>query len=96
MKVKSMDEDFESIMICAIRYALGRRTYIVGTVCGFVKSRLPEISDKSLYVIERDIREHGHIGNDAYGDLMDFREWMALLEAVMKEMNKRGVKSNDR
>lgn len=82
-------EDFESIIICAIRYALGRRTYIVGTVCRFVLKYLGKISDKSLYVIERDIREHGHIGSDAYGDKCDFDDWMKVLDAVRNEMNRR-------
>ena len=73
----TIPDDFASVMICAIRYALGRRTYMPSIVCGFVKPKLPEMSKKDLYVIIRDIEEAHN-----YGDDMDYRVWIDLLEAA--------------
>lgn len=83
---ENISDDFASIMICAIRYALGRRTYMPSIVCNFVKQRIPNMSDKDLYVIIRDIKECRD-----YGDDCDKREWMSLLEAAKHECDVRGV-----
>ena len=55
-----MTNDDALIVLCAVRYALGRRTYIVSTVCRYVKSKLKQFSDNDLYNIKRDIIEHGN------------------------------------
>ena len=51
------DEDIGTIAVCAVRYALGRETYMPSLVQGFVK-RHPEIVDeKTRTVMIRDINE---------------------------------------
>lgn len=51
------DEDLGTIAICAVRYALGRETYMPGIVQGFVR-RHPEIVDENVRtVMLRDINE---------------------------------------
>ena len=81
------DDDFFTIIICAIRYALGRRTYMPSLVCGFAKQYIKQIPTKDLYVIIRDIKEHGSrsYGAEAYGDECDFKTWMDFLELVKTE-----------
>ena len=50
------DEDLGTIVICAVRYALGRQTYMPGLVQEFVM-RHPEIVDKRVKgVMLEDIR----------------------------------------
>ena len=83
---EKISEDFASIMICAIRYALGRRTYMPSVVCNFVKPRIPKMSDKDLYVIIRDIKECRD-----YGDDCDKKEWMSLLHEAEKECEQRSA-----
>ena len=39
--------------------------------------------------MERDIIEHGRFGEDAYGDDMDLKDWMDLLNDIREEMNRR-------
>lgn len=55
------DEDLGAIAICAVRYALGRESYMPGLVQDFVK-RHPEIVDENVRnVMIRDINEEDRI-----------------------------------
>lgn len=49
------DDDLECIIGCAMRYALGRSTYMPSLVCDFIKKHLDILSKKSLEVMIRDI-----------------------------------------
>lgn len=51
-----LDDDFFTIIVCAIRYSLGRRTYMPSLVCGYASRYIKQIPTKDLYVISRDIR----------------------------------------
>lgn len=51
------DDDFGCIINSAVRYALGRGTYMPGVVCDFVLKYLPIIMDKTKIVIIRDLEE---------------------------------------
>lgn len=73
------NDDFGAICNCAIRYCLGRRTYMPTIVIGFITPYLPVVSDKTLWCFERDIEEHGKLGLD----------WMRFLKAVKDEIAKR-------
>lgn len=86
-----LDDDLFTIIICAIRYALGRRTYMSSLVCGYAKQYIKQIPTKDLYVISRDIREHGSrsFGAEAYGDECDLKTWMNFLEVVETEYKSR-------
>lgn len=53
-----IDENFESMMISALRYALGRKSYIVGLTIDYLTPLLPSLSDGALTVMECDITEH--------------------------------------
>jgi hypothetical protein len=72
-------DDFASVMICAIRYSLGRMTYMPSVVCRFVKPKLAKMSKKDLYVIIRDIEECRD-----YGQECDEECWKDLLEEAKR------------
>ena len=60
-KTPIYDDDLGTIAICAVRYALGRETYMPGLVQDFVR-RHPEIVDDNVRaVMIRDIEEHDYI-----------------------------------
>lgn len=80
-----LNDDFGHILISAVRYAIGRATYMPGIVQNFIHPLLPYLSSKTLSVIERDIREA-----PSYGWEMDKPGWMKLLAAVQAEQIKRG------
>lgn len=77
MKIKN-DEDFGSVLVCAVRYALGRRTYMPSIVVGFIRPIAGELSIKTLTTIRNDIRtakERGMLGDSN----IDAPVWLDLL-----------------
>lgn len=75
----------EQILICAVRYALGRMTYIVQDVCDYVKSKVDELSEECKNIMIHDIHDsvsyHHRIGQTV-GFECDEREWINLLEIL--------------
>lgn len=71
--------EYEHILISAVRYALGRRTYIVGLTVNYVIAEIPHLSDTCKEIMLEDIKEQRQQG---YGDACDERDWMRLLDAL--------------
>ena len=65
--------DYELVVSSAVRYALGRRTYIVSVICNYIKSHLDELSEPCKKSIKRDIQ-----GAYSLGDTCDERDWKEL------------------
>ena len=89
-KVKqiNIDDDFETILICAERYALGRMSYMPHLVIGYISPLLPSLSIRTLSVMERDIASA-----DGYGDeKIDRPGWMKFLTAVRAELARKRAK----
>lgn len=82
------DDDFGAICNCAVRYALGRRTYMPEVVCGFLKNIIGKLSWRTVCCMERDIREAKN-----YGDACDEKVWMELLTECQKVMKEKGYES---
>ena len=80
-----IDDDFEIVIMSAVRYALGRQTYVPYSVISFITPILDKLSDKTLYVLERDIAEASSYGDEK----IDKPEWMKFLENIRKERKKR-------
>jgi len=51
------DKYFGTICLCALRYALGRQTYMPGIVQNFIRAHISEIDQSSIKVMIRDIDE---------------------------------------
>ncbi len=68
---------YEQILISAVRYALGRATYIVGTTTDEVTRVWNELSENTRTVIRRDVSEaldRGQVGME-----MDDSRWRHLI-----------------
>lgn len=74
----------EHIWIGAVRYALGRRTYIVGITVDYMMTRIPIMSPGCKDIMIRDIEEQEPLG---YGDACDRIEWMKLLDKLKESVN---------
>ena len=83
-----VDNIFGQMMVSAVRYALGRQTYIVSTTTRYIAAILPKIDNHNLACMERDIREAGNYGSET----IDKPEWMSLLKVLQEEMSKRNLK----
>lgn len=71
--------DHEQMMISAERYALGRRTYIVGVITMYIARHIDEMSDQCRHVLIDDIKNPLC---DDYGDECDKKDWLWLLEKL--------------
>lgn len=72
----------EQILICAVRYALGRRSYIVKVVTQHVTFKRKTLSKECINIIIRDIEEElkrYHDAGQILGDDCDERNWVELL-----------------
>lgn len=81
-----LDRDFGTICICAVRYALGRETYMPSLVQQFVIRNLNLIDGYSLAVMVRDVKEAPSYGNET----IDKPGWMNFLAVLEKELKDRG------
>ena len=93
MKTYKLDEqDFGTICICALRYAMGRQTYMPSLVRDFVRPLLPELPGKTIAVMLNDCDFQARYGD--YGDeTIDKPGWIAWREEILKEKARR---ENDR
>lgn len=48
----------ESMLICAVRYCLGRSTYVVGEADGWVRTAWPCLSAATRRTLIRDVSDH--------------------------------------
>ena len=93
------DEHFGTICLCALRYALGRQTYMPGIVQNFIRAHIGEIDQSSIKVMIRDIDEADSIRTyvsksgdvtvfDGLGDTkIDRPGWERLREFLKGKVN---------
>ena len=87
------DDDFESILICAVRYAIGRQMYMPSTVCSYITPLLPRLSSKALCVLKRDIVDAEKYG---YGDeKIDKPVWINFLSKIQGEIERRNCSADN-
>lgn len=75
-------DDLNDLIVCAFRYALGRRTYIVHTITEIIKANLSALDSRTIEVMLQDIeRQHDYekVGLEkAFGDDCDRKRWMEV------------------
>lgn len=75
-------DDFNSLAICAFRYAFGRRTYITKEVADIINVHLNDLDNRTLAAILMDFdraHESEAVGLDhVFGDDCDRDEWIKL------------------
>lgn len=84
-----MMTDYEHMIVSAMRYAIGRRTYIVKLTVNYIIAELPELSDYCKDIMIKDIESA-----ISYGDDCDKQNWMKLLKELKDEM--KGRQKNDK
>ena len=79
MKIDIDQDDFGTLCICAIRYCMGRQTYMPSRVRGIVRQHLAELSDKTVEVMLEDSKSQWCFGDERI-DKPGWIEWRKLLE----------------
>jgi hypothetical protein len=73
------------MLVSSVRYAMGRRSYIVGQTCDMVRRYRDYLKPTEIQVIARDIGEEldrAKRMNETLGMEMDHKEWVKLLEEL--------------
>ena len=94
MRNKHLDpttNDFGTLVICAIRYSLGRKTYMPHIVARYITPLLPYLDNMTLQCIDRDIAERLDL-NGALGDeLINAPIWIEIHVKVRELLRGRGL-----
>lgn len=71
--------DYEQIVISAVRYAIGRMTYIVELTVNYIMQQIEDdkLSDKCLGIIRDDIKAAKYLGMQC-----DEVQWIKLLKKI--------------
>lgn len=88
--IKPDSENFGAVLNCAVRYCIGRQSYMPSLVIDFITPLLPYLSDGALRCFEKDLSETKNFG-DA---MIDKPAWMRFKADVMNEREKRGIKDD--
>jgi len=75
-------EHLGQMLLSALRYAMGRRTYITGVTADMVRAYWPALPDKWRDLLERDLREELRLAEGmtgTLGDRCDHEAWVSLL-----------------
>ena len=79
------DEDFGTVFICAVRYCIGRQTYMPRLVQKQIRPLLPQIDSGALIVMRNDIRTASSWGDEK----IDKPGWMQFLADIEAELEAR-------
>lgn len=84
------DKVFGAVLICAVRYCLGRRTYMPELVTDWIMGNCKgKLLLNDIRIMIHDIEAHGARGREAYGDPCDVKTWMGFLEWLKGEARQR-------
>ncbi len=83
-----VNADFGTMLNCAVRYAIGRRSYMPGLVIDYITPLLPLLDSRTLSVFDRDIAEHEAAG-DLGDPIIDAPGWKNFRAAVQHEIASR-------
>lgn len=93
-------DDFNTLVICSVRYALGRMTYIVSTVCDIIAQNFNHLTENTKTVILDNILEHSNHNVDRhkytlqnkkgeYGMDCDTVEWQRIVSLLVEDFDRR-------
>lgn len=73
------------LFTCAVRYAIGRKSYMPELIWQELVLIIDKLSDRNLYVMKRDIE------SELKFDIPEKELWESLLEDINDEMQKRAA-----
>lgn len=88
----TIDDNFEQMVICAARYAIGRQSYLPTDIIAYIRYLKPQLSINSLYVLYTDIAEKINDCTRMNRDMPYGDEWAQLALELKKEQEKKAVK----
>lgn len=85
--VIEIDSDLKDMIISALRYSLGRKTYITSETSEFIIKHPELIDDRVRYVMMRDLIEYFAERElwEYKDDECDYQSWLRLYKWLLKE-----------
>ncbi len=90
-----IDRDFELMMVSALRYAIGRYTYVPSTTIDYIQTLLPKLSTDTLQIMKRDIQEEVECFKAMGSELYMEKEWIDLMNNINEAQKLRKVLENE-
>jgi hypothetical protein len=78
----SITNHFELMMISALRYAIGRYTYMPSVTIEYIRYLIPQLSAKTLFIMKRDIGEEIERYQRMERELYMNKEWKKLADEI--------------
>ena len=86
----TVTRDFELMMVCALRYSIGRESYMPSITIDYIRYLIPMLSVNTLFILQRDITEEVERYNRSGWDIFMKDEWLKLADDIRKEHTRRG------
>ena len=83
-QLKIRFDDPTLTMLCAFRYALGRRTYVTSCTVGDITKNWDELNKYHQSLIQREIDDYKELHGNL-GDSCDEQQWNEILKLTIKE-----------
>ena len=87
---------FELMMISALRYVIGRYTYMPSVAIEYIRYLIPQLSPKTLFVMKRDITEEIERYQRMERELYMAKEWQKLAEEIGDMYEKKKAVQDER
>ena len=87
--IDASDDEFGLMLNCAIRYAMGRETYMPHAVMDFIKPLLSKLTVKTLACMNRDLNQPELFGGLGH-EKIDAPRWVEFHKEVKKALERRG------
>ena len=84
-----INKNFETILLCAVRYAIGRKSYIPSLVIDYITPLLPYLSNNTLRLIANEITEYEAYEGGLGDEKIDKPYWIDFLQMIEIEMEGR-------
>ena len=84
-----INKDFETILLCAVRYAIGRKSYMPSMVIDYITPLLPYLSDNALRLIANEITEYEAYEGGLGDEMIDRPYWKQFLREIRLEIGGR-------
>ena len=85
----TVTRDFELMMVCALRYSIGRESYMPSIAIDYIRYLIPMLSVNTLFILQRDITEEVERYNRSGWDIFMKDEWLKLADDIRNEHTRR-------
>lgn len=91
MYIDTKDKDFGIALNCAIRYCIGRQSYMPSLIIGYVRPLLPHLDYATVKIMWNDVRAAEYYGDES----IDKPLWMGFLKDLAEELDRREKEGNE-